>query len=69
MRACVGARLSLCGPLSSNDTALCLFSNPGFDSDFTVLHSILCLIALFVGFHILAFFALRRIVVLKESKR
>ena len=42
---------------------------PGFDSDFTVLHSILCLIALFVGFHILAFFALRRIIVLKESRR
>ena len=34
-----------------------------------MLHNILCLIALFVGFHILAFFALRRIVILKESKR
>jgi len=37
----------------------------GFDSSFTPGHNLLCLLALYVGFHIFAFLALRRIMVVR----
>jgi hypothetical protein len=53
-------------PIASGEEVL---RQLGFDKGFTILDNVLCMIALFVGFHVLAFSALRRVFVLSEQKR